>query len=185
MQASTPPPLATSATCATAGRAAVGSGIGAVRRPRPAWAVCGDCRLKAAFPDRVRKPRPAWLSAHGRQALGPAWPQPAAPARQRPAAQAVGSKLARLDLDFGRARWLRGNAERMNGKDLSERNTFFICDTVNADQALRKNVRPLSPSRGPDRRPPGQRAWRMMVRPPRRGGSIFGAAPPGQRISTA
>ena len=36
-----------------------------------------------------------------------------------------------------------GNAERMNGKakGLNERNTFFICDTVNADQELRKNVR--------------------------------------------
>jgi len=74
-------PLATSAT---SNRAAVGSGIGAVRRRRPAWAVCGGCRLKAAFPDRVRRPRPAWLSAHGRQALGPAWPQPAAPPMHRP-----------------------------------------------------------------------------------------------------
>src|SRR5713101_10048440 len=34
MQASTPPPLATLATCATASRAAVGSGVGAVWRPR-------------------------------------------------------------------------------------------------------------------------------------------------------
>jgi len=81
-QASTQPLLATSAT---SNRAAVGSGIGAVRRPRLAWAVCGGCRLKAAFPDRVRRPRPAWLSAHGRQALGPAWPQPAAPPMHRPA----------------------------------------------------------------------------------------------------
>src|SRR5712691_8479515 len=54
-----------------------GSGVGAVWRPRPAWAVRGGCRLKAAFPDRVRRPRHAWLSAEGRQALGPAWPQPA------------------------------------------------------------------------------------------------------------
>src|SRR6266849_6454471 len=37
-------------------------------RPRPAWAVCGGCRLKAAFPDRVRKPRAAWLPAEARQA---------------------------------------------------------------------------------------------------------------------
>src|SRR5712664_4110353 len=81
-QASTQPLLA---TCATSNRAAVGSGIGAVRRPRPAWAVCGGCRLKAAFPDRVRRPRPAWLPAEGRQALGPTWPQPAAPAMHRPA----------------------------------------------------------------------------------------------------
>src|SRR5229473_5980751 len=63
-QPSTQPLLATSAT---SNRAAVGSGIGTVRRPRPAWAVCGGCRLKAAFPDRVRRPRRAWLSAHGRQ----------------------------------------------------------------------------------------------------------------------
>src|SRR6266478_4341955 len=85
MQPSTPPPLATSATCATAGRAAVGSGVGEVRRPRAAWAVCGDCRLKAAFPDRVRRPRPIWLSAKERQAPGPAWPQPPAPPTHRPA----------------------------------------------------------------------------------------------------
>src|SRR6266849_8720444 len=58
-QASTQPLLA---TCATSDRAAVGSGVGAVRRPHPAW-----------------------LSAHGRQAPGPAWPQPAAPPMHRPA----------------------------------------------------------------------------------------------------
>src|SRR5712691_2201907 len=79
-QPSTPPPLATSAT---SNRAAVGSGIGAVRRPRPASAVCGGCRLKAAFPDRVRRPRPAWLPAEGRQAVGPAWPQPTSPPMHR------------------------------------------------------------------------------------------------------
>src|SRR5258708_18394462 len=66
------------------------------------------------------------LSAEGSRALGPAWPQPAAPPRQRPAAQAVGSKLARLDLDVGRALWMRGNSERLNRKDLNERNAFFI-----------------------------------------------------------
>src|SRR5713101_2420344 len=82
MQPSTQPPLATSAT---SNRAAVGSGIGAVRRPRLAWVVCGGCRLKAAFPDRVWRPRPAWLSAEERQALGPAWPQPAALLMHRPA----------------------------------------------------------------------------------------------------
>src|SRR5207245_3302141 len=73
------------ATCATSNRAAVGSCIGAVRRPRLAWVVGGGCRLKAAFPDRVRRLRPAWLSAEGRQAPGPAWPQPAAPPMHRPA----------------------------------------------------------------------------------------------------
>ena len=42
-------------------------------------------------------------------------------------AQAVGSTLARTNLDFGRARWMRGNAERINGqaKDLSDRNIFI------------------------------------------------------------
>src|SRR5260370_11045001 len=48
-------------------------------RPRPAWAVCGGCRLKAAFPDRVSRPRPASLPAEGRQAPEPAWPHAAAP----------------------------------------------------------------------------------------------------------
>src|SRR5713226_5238384 len=40
--------------------------------------------------------------------------------------QAVGSRLARTSLDFGRARWMRGNAERMNGNAncLRDRNTF-------------------------------------------------------------
>src|SRR5713101_7720420 len=40
-------------------------------------------------------------------------------------AQAVESKLARPSLDFGRARWMRGNAERMNGRanGLNDRNT--------------------------------------------------------------
>src|SRR6266851_1121872 len=46
-------------------------------------------------------------------------------------AQAVGSKMARTDLDLGRARCMRGNAERMNGKTkgLSDRSTFYIYDT--------------------------------------------------------
>src|SRR5712691_7414149 len=47
----------------------------------PCLAARGGCRLKAAFPDRVRRPRPAWLPAEGRQAPGPASPQPAAPPR--------------------------------------------------------------------------------------------------------
>src|SRR5207245_2392365 len=53
-QPSTQPLLA---TCATSNRAAVGSGVGAVRRPRLARVVGGGCRLKAAFPDRVRGDR--------------------------------------------------------------------------------------------------------------------------------
>src|SRR6266581_690378 len=50
MQASTPPPSATLATCATSSRAADGSGVGAVWRPRPVRAVCGRCRdVRAVF----------------------------------------------------------------------------------------------------------------------------------------
>ena len=39
--------------------------------------------------------------------------------------------MARRNLEFGRARWIRGNAERMNvkAKGLSDRNTCFIYDT--------------------------------------------------------
>src|SRR6266849_8171986 len=54
--------------------------------------------------------------------------------------QAVGANRARTKLDLGRGRWRGGGSERMNGqaKDLSDRNTFFICDAVNADRELRK-----------------------------------------------
>jgi len=46
-------------------------------------------------------------------------------------AEAVRAKLARTNLDIGRARWRQGKAERMNGKakGLSDRNTCFIYDT--------------------------------------------------------
>src|SRR5229473_1880340 len=108
-QASTQPPLATSAT---SNRAAVGSGIGSVRKPRPAWAVCGGCRLKAAFPDRVRRPRSAWLPAEGRQALGPAWPQPAAPPMHRPAGKPLDqSWRGGTSIWAARVGW----GERLNG----------------------------------------------------------------------
>src|SRR6266852_5289808 len=108
-QASTQPPLATSAT---SDRAAVGSGIGAVRKPRLAWAVCGGCRLKAAFPDRVRRPRPAWLPAEGRQALRPAWPQPAAPPMHRPAGKPLDQDWrGRTSMSAERV----GCAEMLNG----------------------------------------------------------------------
>src|SRR2546428_5203061 len=52
-------------------------------------------------------------------------------------------RLARTNLDFGRARWLRENAERMNGKakGLSDRNTFFICDTDQRGLGLEENLR--------------------------------------------
>jgi len=58
-------------------------------------------------------------------------------------ARAVGSKLARTDLDLGRARCRRGNAERMNGKakGLSDRNTFLIYDTVERGLGLEENLR--------------------------------------------
>ena len=134
MQASTPPPLATSATCATAGRAAVGSGVGAVRRPRPARAVCGGCRLKAAFPDRVRRPRPAWLSERGRQVADRAGLASAGRSADAPACgQAIGSKLARAKLDLGRRRWTRGYAERMarEAKGLTNVTLFSFMTPMN------------------------------------------------------
>jgi len=58
-------------------------------------------------------------------------------------AHAVGSKLARTSIDFGRVRWTRGNAERMNGraKSLSDRNTFFIYDTDERGWGLEENLR--------------------------------------------
>src|SRR6266581_3381190 len=141
MQPSTQPPLATSAT---SNRAAVGSGIGAVRKPRPAWVVCGGCRLKAAFPDRVRRPRRAWLSAHGRQVAERAGLASAGRSADAPACgQAVGSRLARTNLDLGRGRWIRGGSERMNGqaKDLSDRNTCIIYDSAARRSGLEENLR--------------------------------------------
>src|SRR6266849_2438679 len=143
MQASRPPPLATSATSS---RAAVGSGIGAVRRPRPAWAVCGGCRLKAAFPDRVRRPRRAWLSAHGRQVADRAGLASAGRSADAPACgQAVGSRLARTNLDLGRGRWIRGGSERMNGqaKDLSDHYVTLV-SFVTAEAPFLENSRPAS-----------------------------------------
>src|SRR5260370_40619758 len=41
-------------------------------------------------------------------------------------AQAVGSRLARTNLDFGRARWMRRNVERMNGQAKGLRACFKI-----------------------------------------------------------
>src|SRR5713101_2849165 len=83
------------------------------------------------------------LRTGGRLPTGPAWRQPAAPPMHRPAAQAIGSKLARTKLDLGRGRWMRGGSERMNGqaKDLSDRNTFFICDTDERGLRLEENLR--------------------------------------------
>ncbi len=93
-------------------------------------AARGGCRLKAAFPDRVRRLRPAWLVRRGKSG---AWAGLASAGRSADApacGQAVGSKLARTDLDLGRPRWMRGNAQWMYGKakGLNESNTLFICD---------------------------------------------------------
>src|SRR5712691_1184321 len=140
MQPSTPPPLATSAT---SNRAAVGSGLGAVRRPRPAWAVCGGCRLKAAFPDRVRRPRSAWLPAEGEAGARADLASAGRSAEAPDCGQAFGTRLARTRVDLGRARCLRGNAKRMNvqAKDLSEYHTCFICDTDERGSGLAENLR--------------------------------------------
>src|SRR6266849_4009362 len=52
-------------------------------------------------------------------------------------------RLARTNLDFGRARWRRGSAERMNGqaKCLSDRNTSFICYSDERRSGLEENLR--------------------------------------------
>jgi len=57
--------------------------------------------------------------------------------------QAVGSRLARTNLDLGRGRWMRGGSEQMNGKakGLSDRNTCFICDTDERGSGLEENLR--------------------------------------------
>src|SRR6266852_9903930 len=59
----------------------------------------------------------AGLASAGRSADAPA------------CGQAVGSRLARTKLDFGRTRWVPGNAEWIYGKaeSLSDCNTCFIC----------------------------------------------------------
>ncbi len=57
--------------------------------------------------------------------------------------QAVGANLARTNLDLGRARWTRRNAQRMNGKakGLSDRNTFLIYDADERGSGLEENLR--------------------------------------------
>src|SRR5258708_4511620 len=93
-------------------RAAVGRGRGAARRRGPASVVGGGCRWRAACPDRVRRPGSAWLPGEGRQALGTAWPQRAAPPMHRPAGKP-------LDQDWrGRnSIWVEdvGSEEVLNG----------------------------------------------------------------------
>ncbi len=58
-------------------------------------------------------------------------------------AQAVRSRLGQANHDFGRARWMRGNSERMHGqaKDLSDCNTFYIYDTGERESGLAENLR--------------------------------------------
>jgi len=80
-------------------------------------------------------------------------------------ARAVGSKLARTSLDLGRARWIRGSCDWMNGKvkglsdcnttpgqgtrptmrgqakDLSDCNTCFIYDEGERESGLEGNLR--------------------------------------------
>src|SRR6266849_9735462 len=76
----------------------------------------------------------AGLASAGRSADAPA------------CGQAVGSRLARTNLDLGRGRWIRGGSERMNGqaKDLSDRNTCFIYDTDERGSGLAENLRLFS-----------------------------------------
>jgi hypothetical protein len=54
---------------------------------------------------------------------------------------------ARTNLDLGRARWLRGNAKRKNGKAkcLSDRNIFLTSFTDEPGSGLAENVRLGSP----------------------------------------
>src|SRR5713226_2982524 len=58
-------------------------------------------------------------------------------------ARAVGSKLARTNLDVGRARCMQANAKRVNGNAncLGDRNTFFICFTGERGLGLAENLR--------------------------------------------
>ena len=55
-------------------------------------------------------------------------------------------RLARTCLDFSRAGWMRGKAERMNGKakGLRDRNTFLTCFTGEHRLGLEENLRLFS-----------------------------------------
>src|SRR5216684_616637 len=59
--------------------------------------------------------------------------------------QAVGSRLARTNLDLGRGRWIRGGSERMNGqaKDLSDHYVTLV-SFVTAEAPFLENSRPAS-----------------------------------------
>src|SRR6266851_2469485 len=109
--------------------------LGCLRRLSPEGGVPGSREETARCLGFLRR--------GGRLPTGPAWPQPVAPPMQRPVAQAVGAKLARRSLDLARARCMRGNAKRMNGKakGLSDRNTFITCDTGERGLGLEENLR--------------------------------------------
>ena len=87
------------------------------------------------------------LSAQGRRVADRAGLASAGrSADARACGQAVGANLARTKLDLGRARWMRGNAERMNGKakGLSDCNTFITCFTYERGSGLAENLRLFS-----------------------------------------
>src|SRR5947209_16363147 len=92
---------------------------------------------------RSREETALCLAARGGEAGARAGLASAGRSADAPACgQAVGSRLARTRLDLGRARWRRGNAERMNGKAkcLSDRNTFFTCFTDERGSGLAENL---------------------------------------------
>ncbi len=111
---------------------------GGVPLPAPALRQAGGSREEAAPCLAVRA-----REAGARAGLASAGGSADAPA----CGQAVGSRLARTNLDLSRGRWVPGNAERMNGKaeGLNDRNTFFICDTdergSGLEEKLEENVR--------------------------------------------
>src|SRR5467141_3411049 len=93
--------------------------LGCLRRLPPEGGVPGS-REETALCLAVRRGEAgarAGLASAGRSADAPA------------CGQAVGSRLARTKLDFGRTRWVPGNAEWKYGKaeSLSGCNTCFIC----------------------------------------------------------
>src|SRR6266853_2267104 len=111
--------------------------LGCLRRLPPEGGVPGSREETApCLAARARE-------AGARAGLASAGGSPDAPA----CGQALGSRLARTNLDFGRACWMRGNAQRMNakGKGLSDRNTFFIYGTDERRSGLGENVRLCSP----------------------------------------
>src|SRR5229473_128610 len=109
------------------------------RVPRTATggAARGHWRRRKGRNDEERT-KPAQVNQTKSDQIKPNPTKSNGPARIK--AQAVGSKMARTDLDLGRARCMRGNAERMNGKTkgLSDRNTFYIYDTDERGSGIRE-----------------------------------------------